>query len=290
MLQRRLGHLLQLPDRHRHRLGLAARRALRLGAALLGHVHHLPDVAARRALSVERQRHVHQRVHRLPVVAQEALLGLVEARLVAHQPPPGVALGLAVGRVRQLPERLLDQLQRGAPEQVAERRVHLEPLPVGAGQPHADRGVLEGRPEALLGLAQLGVLLLQLEQHRHLRAQHVGVDRLDDVVHRPGRVAARDQLVVGVGGGEEDHRHVLVAAPPLDQLDGLEAVEAGHAHVHHDHREVVVEQALERLLARAGAHQAMAERRQHDLEREQVLGLVVDQQDVRRGAHRARFR
>ena len=48
----------------------------------------------------------------------------------------------------------------------------------------------------------------------------------------------------------------------------------------HDHREVVVEQALERLLAgRRGDHLA-AERLQHRAERDEALRLVVDDRSM----------
>ena len=127
----------------------------------------------------------------------------------------------------EVPERLAQELRLRAAEQLAERVVHLEPAAVHRAQPHPDRRALERRPEALLGGPQLGALLLQLEQHRDLRAQHVRVDRLQHVVDGARRVAARDLLGVRVAGRQEDDRGVLVALPALDQLDGLEAVRPG---------------------------------------------------------------
>ena len=138
----------------------SARRSLGLGAALLGHVHELPDVALRPVVAVRGERHAHDRVHRVPVRAHEALLRLVEERPVAQQAPHGVALVLRDRGVGELPERLLQHLRLGAAEQLAEGVVHLEPAAVDGAEAHSDRRALERRPEALLGGAQLGVLLL----------------------------------------------------------------------------------------------------------------------------------
>ena len=67
-----------------------------------------------------------------------------------------------------------------------------------------------------------------------------------------------------------------MALAALDQLDGLEAVEARHPHVHDDHREVVLEEALERLLPRRRGDHLAAERLQHGAEGDEALRLVVD--------------
>ena len=66
------------------------------------------------------------------------LLGLVDldGRVAGH------------GQVGQVEGQ---QLLRVVAEQAAERRVDLEPLAVGRDEPHPDRGVVEGGPEALAG-------------------------------------------------------------------------------------------------------------------------------------------
>ena len=274
--QRRLGDLLELPDRLHDRLSLDPCRALGLCEPLLGHVHDLPDVSLRPVVAVGRERDAHDGVDDLPARADEALLGLVEQWPVAQEPADRVALVLPVGRVNEVPERLAEQLRLRAAEQLAEGVVHLEPAAVDRAEPHADRRALERRPEALLGGPQLGALLLELEQHRHLRAQHVGVDRLEHVVDRARGVAARDVLGVGITGGQEDDRGVLVPLAALDQLDGLKPVEARHPDVHDDDREVLVEEVLQRLLpGRRGDHLA-AERLQHGAQSDEALRLVVD--------------
>ena len=154
--------------------------------------------------------------------------------------------------------------------------------PVDVDQPDADRGVRERRAEALLALLQRRVLLVQVDEDRDLRAQHVRVERLEQVVDRADRVAAEDLLALLVDGRQEDDRDVLGALALLDELGGLEPVQARHLDVEQDRREVLVEQPAQRLLAGGRAHRVEPERLEHRLEREQVLGLVVDEQDTRR--------
>ena len=72
-----------------------------------------------------------------------------------------------------------------------------------------------------------------------------------------------------------------VRARALDQLRGLEAVHARHLDVEQDDREVVAQERRERLVARVREHELVAERLEDRLERDEVLGPVVDEQDVR---------
>ena len=115
-----------------------------------------------------------------------------------------------------------------------------------------------------------------------LGAQHPRVERLGQVVDGARRVAAEGVLRLPVDGGQEDDRDVLGPLPALDVRRGLEAVHARHLHVEQDHRVVVGEQRLQRLLAGGRADQGLAEGDEDRLEREQVLRPVVDEQDPRR--------
>ena len=188
--------------------------------------------------------------------------------------------------MRDLDRRSREQLLVGEAHQLAERLVDLDPIAVDIAQSDADRGAFEGCAEADLRLAQLRCLLRERQQHRDLGAQHLRVDRLDDVVDGTGRIAALDLLAVRIRPREEHDRRVLVPRPLLDQLDGLEAVHAGHPDVHDDHPEVLVEERPQRLLAGAGRHDLMVERRQQGLERRQGVRLVVDYQDAGLITHR----
>ena len=67
---------------------------------------------------------------------------------------------------------------------------------------------------------------------------------------------------------------------PLDQLSRLEPVQPRHLDVEQDRGELFLEQVPERLLAGPRADELLAERLEERLEREQVLGPVVDQQQL----------
>jgi hypothetical protein len=127
-------------------------------------------------------------------------------------------------------------------------------------------------------------LLMQLDEDRDLRAQDFRIERLEDVVDGAGGVAAEDLLLVLRDRGDEDDGHVLRPLALLDQRGGLEAVELGHLDVQQDDRDVVVQKLAQRVLARVGVEEVLAEWIQDALEREQVLRPVVDEQDVRHQA------
>ena len=134
----------------------------------------------------------------------------------------------------------------------------------------------------LLGLAaELLVLLVQLDEDGDLRAQHGRVERLEDVVDGAGGITAEDLLLVLRDRGDEDDRNVARTLAPLDQCGGLEPVEPWHLHVEQDHRDVVAEELAQRVLAGLRVEERLAQRLEDRLEREQVLGPVVDEKDVR---------
>ena len=114
-----------------------------------------------------------------------------------------------------------------------------------------------------------------------LRAQHGRVERLEHVVDGAGGITAEDLLLVLRDRGDEDDRDVARACALLDQRCRLEAVQLGHLHVEQDHRNVVAQQLSQRILARVRMEERLPERLEDCLEREQVLGAVVDEQHVR---------
>ena len=69
-----------------------------------------------------------------------------------------------------------------------------------------------------------------------------------------------------------------------EQPRGLEPVEHRHLDVEDDDRELLLRRQGERPRARGGLHQAQLEPVQDGREREEVVGVVVDEQDAR--AHR----
>ena len=121
---------------------------------------------------------------------------------------------------------------------------------------------------------------MQLDEHGDLGAQHVGAERLEDVVDRACRVATEDVLFVLGDRGDEDDRDVFRALALLDQLRRLEAVEQRHLDVEQDDRDVVEQQLAERLFSGMGVEEVLLERLEDGLQRKQVLRTVVDEQDV----------
>src|SRR5207244_3339014 len=91
----------------------------------------------------------------------------------------------------------------------------------------------------------------------------------------PGHVA-----LALVNGGEEDDRRVLRLLALADQGGGLEAVYIRHLNVEKDHGKLVVQEVLERFAAGGRLDQVLAEVAEDRLQGDQVLGAVVDQQDV----------
>ncbi len=279
-----VGHALELADGVRHSFGLLpgallaqALGALRFGPGALGQVDRLGDGAHGLALRAQRRGDREQHIHVVAVLVVEPALGLVRRQVAGEHALHGASV-VAFGEVVQLRP---DQLGLGAPGDLTEGAVHLAQAAVLADQRDADRGVEERRPEALLALPQRAGLLVQVHEDGDLRAQHVRVERLEQVVDRAHRVAAEHVVALLVDRGQEDDRQVLRVLSAADVLRRLEAVEPGHLHVQQREREVLLEQALQRLLARAGLHDPVAQGVEHGAQRHQVLRQVVDDQDVR---------
>ena len=123
--------------------------------------------------------------------------------------------------------------------------------------------------------------MVQLDEHRDLAAQELRVERLYDIVHRPGRVRADSLLDVFPVGSQEDDRRVARARTRADVARGLHAVEPRHAHIEQDDREFLLQQATQSLLARAHAHDALPERLENGAQRVQRVLVVVDEQHAR---------
>ena len=167
-------------------------------------------------------------------------------------------------------------------EQAAQRMAQLGQEGRAAGRlfGHQQRRLGGGLRDARIGLPRDATLQqLQLDEHPHLGAQHLGHHRRQDVVDRAQRIAARGLHLVGVGGDEDDRRvrRALVAA---DQRGRLEAVDVGHVDVEQDHRELARQHLAQRLGARADEDQVLLQLLEHGPEDQQLLLQVVDHQDV----------
>ena len=139
------------------------------------------------------------------------------------------------------------------------------------------------RVQLLRLLLELHVLLPQLDEDRHLRAQDARVDWLEDVVDGARRIAAIEVLLLLREGRDEDDGNVLRPLAALDQLRELVPVEIRHLDVEQDAGEILEQQLLERRGPRRDGDEAVPERLEYRLEREEILLVVVDEQDVRAG-------
>ena len=85
--------------------------------------------------------------------------------------------------------------------------------------------------------------------------------------------------VVAIRCGQEDDRYVLRAFARADPLRRLVAIHVGHLDVEQHEREVVLQQARERLRARGRGDHRASQRLERDLYGEQVRRHIVDDQD-----------
>lgn len=80
--------------------------------------------------------------------------------------------------------------------------------------------------------------------------------------------------------GEKQDWNVLRLIASAHKLRSFEAVHPRHQHVQENHREIVLQDQLERLTAGLSADQVVVRLRQNALERQDILRRVVDEQDV----------
>ena len=126
-----------------------------------------------------------------------------------------------------------------------------------------------------------GVLAGQIDEDRHLGPQHFRDDRLIQIIDGSHVVAAK-QMFLALERGQEDDRRVFRPLALPDHGGGFEAVHVGHLDVEQNRCEIVFKTSPQRLLAGLGLDQFLAESVENGLERDQVLRLVVDQQDLDR--------
>jgi hypothetical protein len=127
--------------------------------------------------------------------------------------------------------------------------------------------------DQLLGLLlDAQVLAVQVDEDRHLGAQHVLVDGLHQVVDRAHRVAAVERAHVGTGRGQEDDGRVARTLALLDDRRDLEAVHVGQEDVEQDDRVLALQHPPERFLAALRGHQVVEWIVEDALHHQQILG------------------
>ena len=128
---------------------------------------------------------------------------------------------------------------------------------------------------------ELAGLAVQIDEHPHLGAQHLGHDRHGHVVDGADLVAAQMVGLADLDGRDEDHGKLLEARMLADHGGELETVELRHHHVdQHDGHVVGLEQDAERLVRRGRLDQVLAQLGKDDLVAQELRRLIVDQQDV----------
>ena len=122
---------------------------------------------------------------------------------------------------------------------------------------------------------------VQVDEHPDLRPQDRRDDRRGDVIHRALGVPLGDADLVGERG-QEDDRRVGRPLPPADERGRLQPVHPRHLDVEQDDREVVAQDAAQRLLARPGGDEVLAQLVEDGPVDQKLLRQVVHDQDVRR--------
>src|ERR1019366_4755189 len=126
-------------------------------------------------------------------------------------------------------------------------------------------------------LAKLLLFQIEIDEHCDFRPEHVGIERLEHVVHGAHRIALEDVRVFHVGGAEEKDRYVARLLARLDDLRSIEAAHLRHLNVEQNRREIVLTHALQSFLSRVRGDESLTERLQDRLEREEILRPVINQ-------------
>ena len=142
------------------------------------------------------------------------------------------------------------------------------------------RSLRDATLELLVELFELPGFAIELGEDPDLGAQHFGNDRHRDVIDRAHFIGAQSIDVGQMDGGNEDDRGALKTRMLADHRGQLEAVEFGHAHVHEDDGNVMLEEVFERLFGRGSLDEPLAELGQNGLVAQEFGWLVVDQQDI----------
>src|SRR5262249_36794405 len=127
------------------------------------------------------------------------------------------------------------------------------------------RSLRDATLELLVELFELPGFAIELGEDPDLGAQHFGNDRHRNVIDRAHFIGAQAIDVGQMDGGNEDDRGALKARVLADHRRQLEAVELGHAHVHEDDGNVMLEEVFERLFGRGGLDQPLAKLREDRL-------------------------
>ena len=127
---------------------------------------------------------------------------------------------------------------------------------------------------------ELEGLAMELDEDADFGAQDLGNYGDGDVIDGAAAVAVDLVLVGEVDARDEDDSGFAEAGMLADHVGELEAVEFGHADVHEDDSDVVLEEDIEGLFGGRGLDEVLAEVAEDDLIAEELGGLVVHHEDV----------
>ena len=141
--------------------------------------------------------------------------------------------------------------------------------------------LLAKHPFALYDLTlDLVRLAEKIDKHCDLRAQNIGNDRRENVIHRAERITARDVIHRVVDRADENDRCSFATLPLSNQSGGFKAVHAGHVYVEEDGGEIFFEETSQRFFAGPHANQVLIQRRQHHFVSEQLVRPIVDDKNA----------
>src|SRR5581483_2304498 len=126
---------------------------------------------------------------------------------------------------------------------------------------------------------QCAFLAMQLRKHADLRAQHLRNNRNRDIVHRAALIPANAIQVRQVNRGDEDDRRLLKARMLTHHVRQFKAVDLRHADVHQHHRNIALQQMVQRLPAGVRLHQVLAQILKNRLVAQQLRRLIVHHQN-----------
>jgi hypothetical protein len=127
---------------------------------------------------------------------------------------------------------------------------------------------------------ELSRLAIEIDEYADFRAQYLRNDRNRYVIDRSHFIAAQPVQIGNLNRGDENHRRLLEARMFADHCRKLEAVEFGHADVHQNHGNFVLEDIFQGFPPRGRHHEIFAELLEDNLVGEQLGRLIVNQKDV----------
>src|SRR4051812_31504635 len=141
----------------------------------------------------------------------------------------------------------------------------------------------------MLLLTQLSLLLVEVDEHHHLRAEDVRLEWLGEVIDGADGISFEDVLLFLADGGEKDDRDEARAFARLDEPCGLEPTDPRHLYIQEDHGHIMGQQFPKCFIPGIGSHDRLTEWLQERFEREEIFRTIVNDQDLHWRERHLRF-